>query len=180
MWKCFLNFNFYLFRYKNAGISRLKGKRPCVRGVAMNPIDHPYGGGEGKKSKKSICMSPWGKLIKGKKTSKKKIMRSKWKGLFLDDVLFKFLRSKDPVLSQKWLLRSPCIRASTFVPDFLDRSIVIHTGKATVQKQFKRQYIGVKFGQLAISKQTPVHKSETKLKRRMRQERMMRRKHRKK
>jgi len=32
----------------------LKGKRPCVRGVAMNPIDHPYGGGEGKKSKKKV------------------------------------------------------------------------------------------------------------------------------
>jgi len=54
-----LNFNFYLFRYKKAGLSRLKGFRPHVRGVAMNPIDHPYGGGEGKKSKKVICMSPW-------------------------------------------------------------------------------------------------------------------------
>jgi large subunit ribosomal protein L2 len=53
-----LNFNFYLFRYKKAGLSRLKNKRPSVRGVAMNPVDHPYGGGEGKKSKKSICMSP--------------------------------------------------------------------------------------------------------------------------
>jgi len=67
-----LNFNFYLFRYKKAGLLRLQGYRPHVRGVAMNPIDHPYGGGEGKKSKKTICMSPWGKLIKGKKTRKKK------------------------------------------------------------------------------------------------------------
>jgi len=53
-----LNFNFYLFRYKKAGLIRLQGYRPCVRGVAMNPIDHPYGGGEGKKSKKAVCMSP--------------------------------------------------------------------------------------------------------------------------
>jgi len=68
-----LNFNYYLFRYKKAGLLRLKGVRPHVRGVAMNPIDHPYGGGEGKKSKKTICMSPWGKLIKGKKTKKKKL-----------------------------------------------------------------------------------------------------------
>jgi large subunit ribosomal protein L2 len=37
----------------------------------MNPVDHPYGGGEGKKSKKSISMSPWGILIKGKKTRSK-------------------------------------------------------------------------------------------------------------
>jgi len=63
-----MNFNYYLNRYKNAGWSRLKGFRPHVRGVAMNPVDHPYGGGEGKKSKKSISMSPWGILVKGKKT----------------------------------------------------------------------------------------------------------------
>lgn len=63
-----LNFNYYLYRYKTAGLGRLRGNRPAVRGVAMNPIDHPHGGGEGKKSKKKVCMSPWGKLIKGKKT----------------------------------------------------------------------------------------------------------------
>jgi large subunit ribosomal protein L2 len=40
--------------------------------VAKNPVDHPHGGGEGKKSGKSISMSPWGKLIKGKKTSSKR------------------------------------------------------------------------------------------------------------
>jgi large subunit ribosomal protein L2 len=53
-----LNFNFYLFRHKTAGLIRNKNFRPHVRGVAMNPIDHPYGGGEGKKSKRKICMSP--------------------------------------------------------------------------------------------------------------------------
>jgi len=52
------NFNYLLFRYKNAGYNRLKNVRPKVRGVAMNPVDHPFGGGEGKKSKKSISMSP--------------------------------------------------------------------------------------------------------------------------
>jgi large subunit ribosomal protein L2 len=65
-----MNFNYYLNRYRNAGLNRLKGFRPHVRGVAMNPVDHPYGGGEGKKSKKSIAMSPWGKLMSGKKTRK--------------------------------------------------------------------------------------------------------------
>lgn len=63
-----MKFNYYLHRHKNAGLFRLFGFRPKVRGVAMNPVDHPYGGGEGKKSKKSISMSPWGKLVKGKKT----------------------------------------------------------------------------------------------------------------
>lgn len=57
--------------YKKAGFVYLLGFKPHVRGVAKNPVDHPHGGGEGKKSGKSISMSPWGKLIKGKKTSRK-------------------------------------------------------------------------------------------------------------
>ena len=49
----------FLTRIGKAGRSRWLNKRPCVRGVAMNPIDHPNGGGEGKKSGKKV--SPWGK-----------------------------------------------------------------------------------------------------------------------
>jgi len=48
-----------------AGKSRLKGVRPTVRGLAMNPIDHPHGGGSGKGRHP---VSIWGKLTKGKKT----------------------------------------------------------------------------------------------------------------
>ena len=55
-----LNFNFYLKRYKKAGLFRMKGFRSSVRGVAMNPVDHPHGGGEGKKSKLKNPKSPWG------------------------------------------------------------------------------------------------------------------------
>jgi len=44
-----------------AGRNRWKGKRPSVRGVAMNPIDHPHGGGEGKTSGGRHPVSPWGK-----------------------------------------------------------------------------------------------------------------------
>lgn len=55
---------------KKAGVSRNFGIKPTVRGVAMNPIDHPHGGGEGKKSPKVCAMSPWGKLSKGIKTRK--------------------------------------------------------------------------------------------------------------
>ena len=57
-----------------AGANRWIGKRPTVRGVAMNPIDHPHGGGEGKTSGGRPSVTPWGKITKGKKTrSKKKI-----------------------------------------------------------------------------------------------------------
>ncbi|MFV1951209.1 MAG: 50S ribosomal protein L2 [Nitrospinota bacterium] len=56
-----------------AGKSRWLGRRPIVRGVAMNPVDHPHGGGEGKSSGGRHPVTPWGKPTKGHKTRKKKI-----------------------------------------------------------------------------------------------------------
>lgn len=55
-----------------AGRSRWKGWRPHVRGVAMNPVDHPHGGGEGKTSGGRHPVTPWGFPTKGKKTRKNK------------------------------------------------------------------------------------------------------------
>ena len=55
-----------------AGAMRWRGVRPTVRGVAMNPIDHHHGGGEGKTSGGRHPVSPWGWLTKGYKTRKKK------------------------------------------------------------------------------------------------------------
>lgn len=55
-----------------AGKSRHLGKRPKVRGVAMNPIDHPHGGGEGKTAGGRHPVTPWGKPTKGGKTRSKK------------------------------------------------------------------------------------------------------------
>ncbi len=52
----------------HAGRNRWKGRRPHVRGVAMNPIDHPHGGGEGRTSGGRHPVTPWGKPTKGKKT----------------------------------------------------------------------------------------------------------------
>jgi len=54
-----------------AGRSRWLGRRPKVRGVAMNPVDHPHGGGEGKTSGGRHPVTPWGKPTKGYKTRKK-------------------------------------------------------------------------------------------------------------
>ncbi len=56
----------------NAGASRRRGVRPTVRGVAMNPVDHPHGGGEGKTSGGRHPVSPWGTPTKGYKTRKNK------------------------------------------------------------------------------------------------------------
>lgn len=65
-----------------AGRSRWKGRKPVVRGVAMNPIDHPHGGGEGRTSGGRHPVTPWGKSTKGKRTrtnkaSDKYILRSR-------------------------------------------------------------------------------------------------------
>ncbi len=55
-----------------AGAKRWRGIRPTVRGVAMNPVDHPHGGGEGKTSGGRHPVSPWGMPTKGYKTRKNK------------------------------------------------------------------------------------------------------------
>ena len=55
-----------------AGRNRHKGKRPSVRGVVMNPVDHPHGGGEGRTSGGRHPVTPWGKPTKGKRTRSNK------------------------------------------------------------------------------------------------------------
>jgi large subunit ribosomal protein L2 len=59
-------------RLGKAGRSRWLGKRPEVRGVAMNPVDHPLGGGEGRSSGGRHPVTPWGKPTKGYKTRNRK------------------------------------------------------------------------------------------------------------
>jgi large subunit ribosomal protein L2 len=55
-----------------AGAKRWRGVRPTVRGVAMNPVDHPHGGGEGRTSGGRHPVSPWGVPTKGHKTRSNK------------------------------------------------------------------------------------------------------------
>lgn len=61
-----------------AGSARWRGRRPTVRGVVMNPVDHPMGGGEGRSSGGGHPVSPWGKLSKGQKTRPKRKTTSKF------------------------------------------------------------------------------------------------------
>jgi len=58
--------------FGKAGRTRWQGRRPTVRGVAMNPVDHPHGGGEGRTSGGRHPVTPWGKPTKGKKTRSNK------------------------------------------------------------------------------------------------------------
>ena len=92
-----------------AGRNRWRGKRPQTRGVAMNPVDHPHGGGEGKTSGGRSPVSPWGQSAKGLKTRRpqrsdkliitrrkkgSKMTRSVWKGPFVHPSLLKKLINK--------------------------------------------------------------------------------------
>jgi large subunit ribosomal protein L2 len=64
-------------RIHNAGTNRRKGIRPSVRGSAMNPVDHPHGGGEGRQPRGMHPKTPWGKPALGVKTRNKKKWTSK-------------------------------------------------------------------------------------------------------
>jgi len=61
-----------------AGRNRWLGRRPSVRGVAMNPVDHPHGGGEGRTSGGRHPVTPWGKPTKGKRTRSKSKVSDKF------------------------------------------------------------------------------------------------------
>lgn len=66
------NFEHSAERIGKAGRSRYMNRRPAVRGTAMNPVDHPHGGGEGRQPLGMHPRTPWGKLALGKKTRKRK------------------------------------------------------------------------------------------------------------
>jgi large subunit ribosomal protein L2 len=66
------NLNYENVSIGKAGRTRWLGIRPTVRGVVMNPIDHPHGGGEGKTSGGRHPVSPWGQPTKGYKTRNNK------------------------------------------------------------------------------------------------------------
>ena len=61
-----------LRRFGKAGVKRWMGIRPTVRGVVMNPVDHPHGGGEGKTGEGRHPVDPWGNLTKGYRTRNNK------------------------------------------------------------------------------------------------------------
>jgi large subunit ribosomal protein L2 len=58
--------------YGKAGAKRWLGIRPTVRGVAMNPVDHPHGGGEGRTGEGQVPVSPWNTMTKGYRTRNNK------------------------------------------------------------------------------------------------------------
>ena len=95
-------------KLRKAGQSRWLGRRPIIRGVAINPVDHPHGGGEGRTKGGRPSVSPWGKPTKagfrvGVEKGRNEFMprRSIWKGSFVDAFLLRMKKKRDRLLNRK-------------------------------------------------------------------------------
>jgi large subunit ribosomal protein L2 len=114
------NSDHHIRKLTKAGQNRWRGIRPSVRGVAMNPVDHPMGGGEGKTSGGRPSVSAWGRLTKGFKTKKKRYIK---KEKFL-------LRRRNQLLNYKIELRKPLPRTYYYQRGyFQDRPIDYFTNR---------------------------------------------------
>ena len=150
-----------------AGRMRWKGKRPTVRGVAMNPVDHPHGGGEGKTSGGRHPVSPWGQPEGRTRRAHKSsdahdrapssdrpealgaaaMPRSVKKGPFVDDHLMK----KVDVQNEKGTKNviKTWSRRSMIVPAMLGHTIAVHDGRKHVPVFVTEAMVGHKLGEFA-------------------------------
>ena len=158
-----------LISWGKAGRNRWRGKRPSVRGVAMNPVDHPMGGGEGKSSGGRHPTSPWGKkegrtrkpkasdkLIvrrRGKRGGASPCRRSVKKGPFVDEHLMAKVqdmnRRGDKRVIKTWS------RRSTVVPEMVGHTIAVHDGRKHVPVFVSESMVGHKLGEFAHHADVP-------------------------
>jgi ribosomal protein S19 len=147
-----------------AGRSRWLGKRPHVRGVAMNPVDHPLGGGEGKTSGGRHPVTPWGQPTKGFKTRHRKntrpvhrpaeteveeafrppgsnrMSRSLKKGPFVDTSLLEKLESLNRANEKKVI--KTWSRRSTVIPEMVGHTMAVHNGKKFIPVYVTENMVG--------------------------------------
>ena len=161
----------FLYLYK-AGQNRWRNKKPVVRGVARNPIDHPHGGGGGKPS-----VTLWGNIAKNFPTRKKnkyhnnvivlsrkkkkkkitKIMtRSKWKSLYIDPVVyyqFQEIKKINKNINENELLSFEIwSRNSTIIPQFRNAVVEIYNGNKFIPLRIDTKLNGHKLGEFALTK----------------------------
>ena len=165
-----------------AGRNRNLGKRPSVRGVVMNPVDHPHGGGEGKSSGGRHPVTPWGKPTRGMRTRKKQgygqihyqaaarpeersvgMARSVWKGPFVDmNVLKKAERARESGRRDVIKIWS---RRSTILPQFVGLTFGVHNGRKHIPVFVTEEMIGQKFGEYSPTRTYYGHAADKKAKR---------------
>ena len=164
-----------LIKIGKAGRNRWKGVRPQTRGVAMNPVDHPLGGGEGKTSGGRHPVSPWGKP-EGRTRPRSKeseqahrpppphprraevgsrMPRSLKKGPFVDDHLLK--KVDDLNASNEKRVIKTWSRRSTIIPDMVGHTIAVHDGRKHVPVYITESMVGHKLGEFAPTRTFRFH-----------------------
>jgi large subunit ribosomal protein L2 len=160
-----------------AGVKRWMGIRPTVRGVAMNPVDHPHGGGEGRTGEGRHAVDPWGNLTKGYRTRNNKrtdhdrvasqevrVANDSFsqKGPFVDHHLLakveKAVATKDKKPIKTWS------RRSMVLPEFIGLTIAVHNGKQHVPVYVTDQMVGHKLGEFALTRTFKGHPADKKAK----------------
>jgi ribosomal protein S19 len=169
-----------------AGRMRWKGKRPTVRGVGMNPVDHPHGGGEGKTSGGRHPVSPWGKpegrtrkptkasdklMVRRRRTGRHKRAeqlarpRSLTQGPCVDDHVLKKVDVQNEK-NTKQVIKT-WSRRSTIIPDFIGHTFAVHDGRKHVPVFVTEAMVGHKLGEFAPTRTFKGHiKDDRKAKRR--------------
>ena len=167
-----------------AGRSRWLGKRPSVRGVAMNPIDHPHGGGEGKTSGGRHPVTPWGKPTKGKRTRNNKrtdahdhappsppevARRATCAAFGMEGSVRRRLSAEeggDRCAARK---RNEVIRTwsrrSTIIPQFVGLTFGVYNGKKFIPVLVTENMVGHKFGEFSPTRTFHGHSGDKKAKR---------------
>ena len=166
-----------------AGRTRWLGWRPHNRGVVMNPIDHPHGGGEGRTSGGRHPVTPWGKPTKGKKTRSNKSTNK-----FIVSSAATSGRSKD---SRTWFAQSGKARSSTatllkkadaarasgrhdvikiwsrrstILPQFVGLTFGVYNGQKHVPVSINEEMVGHKFGEFSPTRTFHGHSGDKKAK----------------
>ena len=147
-----------------AGRKRHMGVRPQTRGTAMNPVDHPHGGGEGSTTPGRHPVTPWGVptlgyrtrkkskasdryIVRGRRRGKEAMSRSSKKGPFVEERLMARIEAMN-ASGEKRMLRT-WSRTSTIFPEMVGHTIAVHDGRKHVPVFVSESMVGHKLGEFA-------------------------------
>ena len=161
-----------------AGRARHMGKRPEVRGVVMNPRDHPHGGGEGKSPTGMPPKTPWGQPAMGHRTRRNKttgrlIVRSRHRKTRQEERMSRSLK-KGPFVEPRLLGRVQTMnrsnekkvlktwsRASVIFPDFIGHTIAVYNGRKHIPVYVTENMVGHRLGEFAPTRTYRGHGKHT-------------------
>ncbi len=168
-----------------AGRKRWMGRMPHNRGVTMNPIDHPHGGGEGRTSGGRHPVTPWGFPDQGQEDPQEQVhhqvhhfeppraeevvdedgimARSIWKGPFVDGYLLK--KAEASRASGRHEMIRIWSRRSTILPQFVGLTFGVYNGQKHIPVLVTEEMVGHKFGEFAPTRTFYGHSSDRKAKR---------------